>query len=398
MSFDVARVRGLYPTLGAGLAHLDGTYGALQPETVIRAIITALRWSPSQPGSTSPRSRRSAASVADARRAVADLVGTTPDGVVLGGNVSVLLHRFAWRLSRQWQLGDEIVVSRLDHDANARPWIASAKAAGAVVQWAEVDLETGGLPDWQYEKLINTHTRLVTLPLANPTTGHVPEVRHIATMAHAMGAVVVVDAGAALAHVPVDMRELGADLLALCGSTFGGPTVGAVAARPGFLGEIDENAHEHGPEWYEVGALPVELLDGLTAAVDHLADLDEQATGTRRERLLDSLDAAGSYQRRVFVGLEARLRAIPGVTVIGSGTEPVPVLGLAVSGRSPAQVGEFLLSRGVSVWTGPSGMSELMHALGTDEMGGIAHVGVMPHTTADELDQLVQGISELARA
>ena len=150
LPFDVARVRGLYPTLGAGIAQLDGSYSALQPETVIRAIITALRASPAQPGSVSPRSQLSERTVANARRAIADLVGGAPEDVVLGGNVSTLLQRFAWLVGREWQLGDEIVVSRLDHDANLRPWLSAAKTVGAVVHWSEIDVETGSLPDWQY--------------------------------------------------------------------------------------------------------------------------------------------------------------------------------------------------------------------------------------------------------
>ena len=395
LPFDVARVRGLYPTLGAGIAQLDGSYSALQPETVIRAIITALRASPAQPGSVSPRSQLSERTVANARRAIADLVGGAPEDVVLGGNVSTLLQRFAWLVGREWQLGDEIVVSRLDHDANLRPWLSAAKTVGAVVHWAEIDVETGSLPDWQYEKLINTHTRIVTLPLANPVTGAVPDVRRIADLAHAMGAIVVVDAGAAAAHMPIDVWELGADLLGVAVSSFGGPTVGAVAARPGLLNEIDEDSKESVPQRYELGSLPVELLDGVTAAVDHLASLDETATGSRRERLVASLRAAEDYQRRLFAGVATRLRRLRGVTVLGSGAERVPVLAFAVSGRSSRQLGEYLLTRGVSVWTGPNGMSELMNAIGANELGGVVLTGVMPHTTASEVDRLVDAVADL---
>ena len=193
-----------------GVVHLDGTYSALQPETVIRAIIAALRSSPAQPGSTSVRSQRGAASVASARRAIADLVGSTADCVVLGSNVSTLLQRFAWLVAREWQLGDEIVRQPAGPDANIRPWVTAAPNRGSVVHWAEVDVETGELPTWQYEQLINTHTRVVTLPLANPATGVVPEVRAIADLAHAMGAVVVVDAGrgpAAHAHRHMGTRR-----------------------------------------------------------------------------------------------------------------------------------------------------------------------------------------------
>lgn len=395
-SFDVARVRGLYPTVGAGTAHLDGCFGALQPESVIRAIIATLRSAPAQPGSVSSRSRRTAASALQARRAMADLVGATPDSVVLGDSLATLLPRFAGLFSRDWQLGDEIVLSRLDADVNLVPWVRVARAPGVVVRWAEVDLETGELPAWQYEQLITKRTRIVTLPLANPATGTVPNVRAIADLAHRHGALVVVDAGAALPHLPLDITELGADLIAVAASTFGGPTVAAVAARPGLLLELEGAIGRPIPQRFESGPLPIELLDGFTAAVDHLAGLDERAFGSRRERLVASLTAAGDYERDLYQRLDAGLRPLAGVTVIGSATDRVPVAAFTVTRRRPEQVGEFLLRGGVSVWTGPCGMTQLMSALGADEMGGAVYLGLMPHTTYGEVDRLIECVASLA--
>ena len=395
MSFDVARVRGLYPTLGAGIAYLDGNFSALQPETVIRAIITTLRSSPTQPGSRSARSQRSATTVENARRAIGDLVGASPDCVVLGANVPTLIDRFAGLIAHEWQLGDEIVISRLDDDSNVRPWLAAAKTVGAIVRWAEVDVETGELPEWQYDRLLSRRTRLVTVPLANLSTGAIPDTRRIADLAHAAGALVVVDAGASLPHMPLDMEELGADLLGVSISGFGGPTVGAMVAREGLLYEIDEDSTAPVPQRYELGELPVELLDGVVAAVDHLASLDEWATGSRRQRLVASLTATGEYERQLFTLLDRRLRAIPGVTVLGSPTRRVPLVSFAVDGHKPSEVGDFLQSRGVSVWTGANGMNHFMTALGADELGGTVHAGLMPHTTRSEVEQLARALGEL---
>ena len=395
MSFDVARVRGLYPTLGAGIAHLDGNFSTLLPETVIRAIITTLRSSPSQPGSRSTRSQRAASAVDNARRAIGDLVGASPECVVLGANVPTLIDRFAGLIVREWQLGDEIVLSRLDDDSNVRPWVAAAKTIGAIVRWAEVDVETGELPEWQYDRLISRRTRLVTVPLANLATGAIPDTRRISGLAHAVGALVVVDAGAALPHMPLDMAELGADLLGVSVSAFGGPTVGAMVARDGLLYELDEDSTAPVPQRYELGSLPVELLDGVVAAVDHLSSLDEWASGTRRQRLVSSLTATGEYERQLFAVLDRRLRSIPGVTVLGSPVRRVPLVSFAVDGRKPAEVGDFMLARGVSVWTGANGMGHFMTALGADELGGTVHVGLMPHTTRSEVEQLARALNEL---
>jgi cysteine desulfurase family protein (TIGR01976 family) len=396
VTFDVARVRGLYPTLGARIAYLDGNFSALQPETVIRAIITTLRSAPAQPGSQSARSQRAAISVHNARRAIGDLVGAGPDCVVLGANVTVLIEQFAAFIGREWRLGDEIVLSRLDQDDVLLPWLSAAKTTGAVVRWAEVDVETGELPEWQYERLITRRTRLVTVPVANLATGAVANVRRIADLAHGVGALVAVDAGAALPHMPLDIMTLGADLLAVAVEGFGGPTLGAMVAREGLLYELDEHSREPVPERYEVGALPVELLDGVVAAVDHLAGLDEWASGSRRQRLVASLRAAGDYERQLFAVLDRRLRATQGVTVLGSPSQRVPLVSFAVDGRKAAEVGDYLKSRGISVWTGATGMSHFMSTLGADELGGTVHAGLMPHTTWAETEQLAVALREFA--
>ncbi len=163
MAFDVARVRGLFPTLGDGYIHLDGPAGTLIPESVARAVSAALRVPLANRHGPFPSSARADALIDAARRAFADLVGGEPAGVVLGPNMTTITYALARALSKTWNVGDEVVVSRLDHDANIRPWITAAKSAGAVVRWAEVDIETCELPEWQYETLINQRTRLVAV-------------------------------------------------------------------------------------------------------------------------------------------------------------------------------------------------------------------------------------------
>jgi selenocysteine lyase/cysteine desulfurase len=326
---------------------------------------------------------------------VADLVGGHADCVVLGDSLATLVLRLVYLIAQGWQLGDEIVVSRLDADIVRRPLLAAARAKGVVVRWAEIDLDTGELPEWQYDQLINRRTRFVTVAVANPATGTVPNVAAIAELAHRHGALVAVDAGAAVSYLPLDLDELGADLLGISAASFGGPTVAAVAARPGLLAELDTNSTVPLPQRFEVGPLPVELLGGFTAAVEHLAGLEEYAVGTRRERLLVSVAAAGRYQRELYLRLDGELRRMPSVTVLGSSPERVPVVAFTVAGRHPDVVGDTLQRNGVSVWTGGGGLSELMTAFGADELGGAVYVGLMPHTTAGEIDQLVDGLREL---
>ena len=397
---DIARVRGLYPTLATGTAQLDGSFAALHPESVIRAVIATLRSSPSQPGSGSARSQRSAQRVRRARRAAADLVGARADDIVLGSGDAALLWRFVALLSSDWQLGDEIVLSRLDTDLMLRSWLRVAQQRGVVVRWAEVDLETGELPAWQYDQLIGKRTRIVTVPLGNAATGMVPEISAIAELAHKHGALVVADAGAAPCYLPLDLGELGADLMFLAAPVFGGPTVSALATRPGLLQELSELLDADDPaavHELEPSPLPIELLDGFTAAVDHLADLDEHARGPRRDRLIDSVAAAADYAGDLFAQLDEGLRALPHVTVLGGPDRHLPVAAFTVAGCTPQEIGAHLQQRNISIWTGPSGLDELLRTFGADECGGAAFLGVMPHTAPGEIDQFLEAMTDLKR-
>ncbi|MGC1753659.1 MAG: aminotransferase class V-fold PLP-dependent enzyme, partial [Trebonia sp.] len=210
-TFDVARVRGSYPALADGHAYLDGAAGTQVPGSVIDAIAAAYRAGIGNIGGAFAASERSDAIVAEARRAVADLTGGAASGVVFGPSMTALTYRMSAALARGWAPGDEIVVSRLDHDANIRPWIQAAARAGAVVRWAEADLATGELPAAQYAELVGDRTRLVAVTAASNVLGTRPDVAAIAAVAHAAGALCYVDGVHATPHIPVDVSALGAD-------------------------------------------------------------------------------------------------------------------------------------------------------------------------------------------
>jgi selenocysteine lyase/cysteine desulfurase len=168
-----------------------------------------------------------------------------------------------------------------------------------------------------------------------------------------------------------------------------------MVARPGLLLEMDDGAHPSAPQRYEFRPLPVELLDGATASVDHLAGLDEEAAGSRRERLAVSIPSAGTHTAQLWDYFEASVAELPHVTVLGGAGQRLPMFAFTVARRRPAQVGEFLAKRGVSVWTGPSGMTQLMTTFGVDEFGGAVFAGFMPHTTQSEVDRLLEGLAAL---
>ena len=232
MTFDVKRVRAAYPALSDGYAYLDGAAGTQVPTAVIEAITDAYRSGIGNVGGTFPASGRSGSILAECRQALADLTGASPDGVILGPNMTTLTYRLADTLSRRWGPGDEVVVSRLDHDANVRPWVQAAARRGATVRWAEVDISTTELPAAQYGDLLSERTRLVAVTAASNVVGTRPDVAAIAAAAHAAGALVYVDGVHATPHVPVDVGALGADFYATSAYKWSGPHIGTVVAEP----------------------------------------------------------------------------------------------------------------------------------------------------------------------
>jgi cysteine desulfurase family protein (TIGR01976 family) len=396
---DVARVRGLFPGLSDGLLHAEGPGGALVPESVVRAVSQSMRVPIANRGGVFAASARAEQLVSGARSAVADLVGATPSGVVLGPNSTWLTYAMARALGKHWQRGDEIVVSRLDHDANVRPWLQIADELGMVVRWAEVDIETGDLPDWQYDELLTDRTRLVAVSAASNAIGTCPDVAAIALRAHEAGALVYVDAAHAAAHLPLDVVELGADLVALSAYKWCGPHVGAVVAHPGLLEELRPDklvpAPDRVPDRFEHGTPPFELYAGLAASVDHLAALCPEATGTRRERLVTSMTAVSRYEAALFERLDRGLRAMRHVQVLGAPQYRVPTLSFTVSWMRPRQVTSELARRGVCAWDGDFYSRELFDAIGVNETGGAVRLGLMHYNTVEEVDHLLEHVADL---
>jgi cysteine desulfurase family protein (TIGR01976 family) len=302
MVFDVAAIRALYPALADGYAYLDGAAGTQVPTGVIDAITDAYRGGLGNAGGAFPASRRSAAITARCRLAIAELVGGVPDGVVLGPNMTTLTYRFAHTLAATWRPGDEIVLSRLDHDANVRPWVQAAQRAQATVRWARFDPASGELPAGQYDELIGARTRLVAVTAASNVLGTRPDVAAITAKAHAAGALAYVDGVHATAHGPTDVAALGADFYATSAYKWSGPHIGAVIADPDLLATLRPDkllpSPDTVPERFETGTPPYADLAAAAAAVDHLAALDPAATGSRRARLLASMAAAEAHSSR----------------------------------------------------------------------------------------------------
>ena len=400
MTIDVAKIRSSYPALSDGYAYLDGAAGTQVPSSVIEAIAGAYLTGLGNVGGPFPASHRSGEIVRACRQAVADLVGGEPEGVILGPNMTTLTYRLAETISRSWARGDEVVVSRLDHDANVRPWVQAASRAGATVRWAEVDSATGELATGQYDELLSERTRLVAVTAASNLIGTRPDVAAITGKVHEAGALTYVDGVHATPHAPVDIAALGADFYATSAYKWSGPHVGAVVASPELLESLHPDKLEPAPDSvpgrFERGTLPFADLAGVVAAVEHLASLDSAATGSRRERIIASMTAVEAYESALFSSLVGGLEAMGRVSTYGKARFRAPTTCFNVAGMRPYEVADHLAACRVNVWSGDNYAWELAGALQIRDSGGAVRAGVVHYNDESDVNRLLEAVTGLA--
>ncbi|WP_320068015.1 cysteine desulfurase-like protein [Micromonospora sp. RTGN7] len=400
MPFDLARIRAAYPALAEGYVHLDGAGGTQTAAPVVDAVTAAMRAAVGNRSAAFVPGRRSLEMVTAARSAVADLLGARPEGVVLGPSATALTYTLARTLGAGWRPGDEVVVSRLDHDANVRPWVQAAEAAGATVRWAEFDRATGELPTDQYADLIGERTRLVAVTAGSNAIGTVPDVPAIAKVAHAVGALVCVDGVHSVPHGPTDVAALGADFLVTSAYKWSGPHLAAMVADPAGWETLRpaklRPSSDAVPDRFEAGTPSFPLLAGVAAAVDHLAGLDPAATGDRRERVRAGLAAAQMHEEQVFDRLLAGLTARPAITVYGSPARRCPTVSFRVAGLTPADTAAALGERGLCLSYGDYYAYEYFQAMGLRDSGGAVRASVYHYNTVDEVDRLLAELDRLA--
>ncbi|MEW2352325.1 cysteine desulfurase-like protein [Spirillospora sp. NPDC029432] len=397
MAYDAAAVRALFPALDAGGAHFDGPGGTQTPRPVIEAIAAALSAPLSNRGDVTRGERNAEAIVAAARRALADLLGADPAGIVFGRSATQLAYDFARTLAKTWAPGDEVVVTRLDHDSNIRPWVQAAAGAGATVRWADFDPATGELPAEAVRAVLSERTRLVAVTAASNLIGTRPAISEIARSVHDAGALLYVDGVHYTAHASVDVERLGADFFACSPYKFLGPHMGVLASRPGLLETLRPDkllpSTDAVPERFEFGTLPYELLAGATAAVDVLAGLAPHAEGGRRERLIASYAALEEHEDALRVRIEKGLAGLDRVTVLSRAAERTPTLLLTIEGRDTADAYRFLAERGVDAPSGSFYAIEASRRLGLGDTGGL-RVGLAPYNDAGDVDRLLQGLAD----
>ena len=398
MDYDVERVRASFPALSDGTAYFDGPGGSQVPRQVAQAVASAMTGGISNRGTVTAAERRAEEVVVGARAAMGDLLGCDPGGVVLGRSMTQLTFDLARALAKTWQPGDEVVVTRLDHDANIRPWKRVADALGVTVRWVDFDTETAELG--LDASVLSERTRLVAVTGASNLLGTRPDLAGLAAVVHEAGALLFVDGVHLTPHAPVAVRDLGADFYACSPYKFFGPHLGVLAADPALLELVQPDkllaSTDQVPERFELGTLPYELLAGVTATVDFVADLAPGAATERRSRVLESMQRVEAYEEVLFERLLSGLDAIDGVRRYGRPARRTPTVLFAVEGRTGREVHEALAAQGVNAPAGSFYAIEASRWLGLGDTGAV-RAGLAPYTTEDDVDRLLAGVAGLAR-
>ena len=398
--FDVARIRARMPALASGVAFFDGPGGTQLPDFVADSMRTAMTEPLSNRGTMTQSERNAESIVLGSRLAAADLLGCDPAGVVFARSMTEATFMVARTLAKDWGPGDRVVVTDLDHDANVRPWVTYAEKAGAEVAWARLDPTTGELPTSDIVDQITDNTRLVAVTGASNVVGTRPDLPAIAEAAHAVNALFFVDGVHLTAHAPIDVEQIGADFYACSAYKFLGPHLGIVAASSALWESLHPDklapSTEQVPERFELGTLPYELLAGLIAAVDVLADLvpGGETSMTRRDRLVRSMTALAQHEDRLHARLRSALEDLPGITMYAHARRRTPTEFFTFDGWDSAEVVHRLADKQINAPAGSFYAYEPCRSLGLGS-GGAIRAGLAPYTDESDVDRLIAALRDI---
>lgn len=398
MSYDVGAVRAHFPALRAGVAHFDGPGGSQVPDVVAEAVARTLTSPIANRGRVTAAERTADDIVLAARAALGDLLNAPPEGVVFGRSMTQLTYDVSRALAKTWDEGDEVVVTRLDHDANIRPWIQAADTVGATVRWADFDADSGELTADHVAEALTDRTRLVAVTAASNLIGTRPPVAAITALARQVGALSFVDGVHLTAHATVDVQALGADFFACSPYKFLGPHCGVVAGRPELLAGLAPDkllpSSDVVPERFELGTLPYELLAGSTAAVDFIAGLAQSRGTDRRATLVAAMTAVESHEQRLLLRLEDGLRSVPGLTTYARAEERTPTMLITLRGHDSGDVYRHLAGLGINAPAGSFYAIEASRRLGLGDTGAL-RMGLAPYSSDEDVDRLLAGLASL---
>jgi cysteine desulfurase family protein (TIGR01976 family) len=377
--------RDRFPGLRDGWARLDGPAGTQMVDSAIEAMDEWMRSGHNaNHGGLFAAARHTDELVAGTREAVGALLGGDPGGVAFGPSMTDMTMRFAGAACRALAPGDEVVCSRLDHDANVRPWVIHAERNGATVRFADPEPETLELPAAAVEAVLSDRTRWVAVTAASNAVGTVPDLPGIVAAAHAAGARVYVDAVHAAPHRRLDVEALGCDALACSAYKWFGPHIGILWGRPEVLAELTPDklrpSPDNVPDRWELGTLPFESLAGVRAAADYMLSTDWDAVRAHEDALLAAaLDGLG---------------AIDHVTVYGAARDRAPTVMFNVAGRTADEVAAALAEREIAVWQGNYYAWELERHLGLAPHGAI-RAGFVHYNDEADAERLLAAVADM---
>ena len=400
MSYDVNRIRNDFPSLDTGIAFFDGPGGSQVPKVVGDAISKALTQASSNRGTVTLSEQNAEKCVVDYRNAVADLLNCDAKGVIYGRSWTQLTYDLSRNLAKQWSSGDEIIVSRLDHDSNIRPWIQAAESKSVTVKWAEFDRKTGDLPLSAVTDLITSKTKFVAVTGAANTLGTRPDIKAIGSAVKANGSLFLVDGVHLTPHTLIDLKSLPVDFFGFSSYKLLGPHCASLVANPELLETLTNDklrpSTMNVPERFEFGTLPYEIMAGVTASIDYVAGLDSSATGSRRERIAKSMLSLEDYEEKLFEYLEKELAELPGITLYGHAKKRTPTLYFNFANVKGIDVYKYLATKKINAPAHNFYAYEVSLALGLGDEGAV-RAGLAPYSTKDDVDRLVQALREFLK-
>jgi cysteine desulfurase family protein (TIGR01976 family) len=403
---DVASLRQQFPALQPKVGDpifLDGPGGTQVPQRVIDAMVRYLSTSNANHGGVFSTSRASDEIIDEAHRAVADFLNAeSPDEVIFGQNMTSLTFHLSRSIGRTLRQGDQVLVTRLDHDANIQPWVLAARDAGAEAGFVDIRPEDCTIDHREIERLLGPRVRLVAITCASNAVGTINDVRAITRMAHHAGALVFLDAVHYAPHGPIDVQDWGCDFLACSAYKFFGPHVGILWGRRELLERLEpykvRPATNDLPGRWMTGTQNHEGLAGVAAAIHYLAEL---GTGnSRREKLQNAMEKIRAYEQSLSRHFLAHLAERPRFRVRGL-VRPedvgrrTPTFSLTAADRTPKEMAEYLAKHEIYSWDGNFYAAELVEHPGIGAPDGLLRIGLVHYNTKSEIDTLMQSLDSL---
>ncbi len=411
MAFPIEQVRQEFPALAAGTGtriYFDAPGGTQACRRSIDAMADHLRHGTANSGGAFATSVETDALSRAAHEAMADLLGGDAGEIAFGPNMTSLTFALSRALARDWRAGDELIVTRLDHDANVSPWLLAARDSGVQVRWIDVDPATGTLRLDELPGLLSERTRLVAVGGASNALGTINDVGGIAATVKAhCEALVFVDAVQSVPHLPTDVVALGCDFLACSPYKFFGPHQGVMWGRSALWERLE--AYKVRPSSsmppavrLETGTPSFEGQAGVLGTIEYFEWLGRTlgATGNRRAALVGAMEGCLAYETGLGERLLAGLRSVPGLKLWGPpGMDGrVPTFAFTIEGHHPDAIAAYLAERDIFAWSGSFYAVEPVERLGLAQSGGLVRVGLCHYSTAQEVDRLLEALSELSRA